>query len=157
MILSSCSAMRQVRTTHEQVDSVAREQTVTIVRDTVGKVVNQVVTQTVVEYYPVHDTLFLETPSLPPKAYEDIAKTRPAVAQPIKSITRTEIRTEAQVSATKDSVTLSDTSSQVLREYDTENTDPNRPTAAQYLKLAIFLVLSIALCILLIKIRLPRI
>lgn len=149
--LSSCSALRHVRSA-EQVDSSVIDKSTVIVRDTVVETVNQVITQTVIEYYPVHDTVYLETPAVAVPVSSEVAT---SVPQPIKSITRTEIRTEAITSAAKDSVMLMDTDKKVSKECDTETKDSAPPAVTSIKWISIVLAL-IALCaiIILIKIRL---
>lgn len=145
--LSSCSPLRHVRRA-EQVDSTIIDNSVTQVRDTLVEVVNQVVTQTVIEYYPVYDTVYIQTPAVAQPIPSEVATTIP---QPIKSITRTEIRTEATASAAKDSVILKDTVEEVSRESDTETEDlPHSPAVISIKWIAIALI---ALCVIIILIR----
>ena len=148
LCLSSCSALRHVRSA-EQVDSSAVDKTTVFVRDTVVNVVNQVVTQTVIEYYPVHDTVYLETPAVAVPIPSEVAT---SVQQPIKSITRTEIRTEAVASAAKDSVIQKDTAEKVSKECDTETKDSAPPAVTSIKWISIVLAL-IALCVIIILVR----
>ncbi len=144
--LSSCSALRHARV-YEQVDSTIIDNSAIVVRDTVVEVVNQVVTQTVIEYYPVYDTVYIETPAVAVPIPSEVATSIP---QPIKSITRTEIRTEAVSTEAKDSVILKDTVSEVSRESDTETEDSPPPAVISIKWIAIALI---ALCLIILLIR----
>nr|DAO21512.1 MAG TPA: hypothetical protein [Caudoviricetes sp.] len=117
--------------------------------DTVVNVVNQVVTQTVIEYYPIHDTVYLETPAVAVPIPSEVAT---SVPQPIKSITRTEIRTEVVASAAKDSVILTDTVEKVSKESNTETKDSPPPAVTTVKWIAIALSL-IALSVIIILVR----
>lgn len=149
-LLCSCSALRHVRTTGE-VDSTAVDRSVITVRDTVTQIVNQVVTQTVVEYYPVYDTVYVSgshdvvADSLPET---DPAFCRTVRAQPVKSVTRTEIRTGAVAMAGQDSVICRDVATEVE---STTETRQGQSSAAVILKWSAILVIWLALLLIIIK------
>ena len=52
LLATACGSARHLQTV-QKVDSTAVDRSTIIIRDTVTQVVNQIVTQTVVEYYPV--------------------------------------------------------------------------------------------------------
>lgn len=136
-------------------DSTAVDRSTIIIRDTVTQVVNQVITQTVVEYYPVYDTVYLQTPEVAVPVSGEIASctaAAPPVPQPIKSITRTEIRTDAALQSSKDSVALMDADIHLKTLSDTDSKE-GEPAYIKTLRLAAVILALLLLLFLVIKLR----
>lgn len=153
LLSSSCGSARHLQEVRK-VDSTAVARSTIILRDTVTQVVNQVITQTVVEYYPVYDTVYLQTPDVAVPVSGEIASctAAPSVPQPIKSITRTEIRTDAALQSSKDSVAHMDTDIHLKTLSDT-NSKEGEPAYIKTLRLVAIILALLLLIFLVIKIR----
>ena len=155
LLLSSCGSARHLQEVR-RVDSTAVDRSTIIIRgDTVTQVVNQVITQTVVEYYPVYDTVYLQTPEVAVPVSGEIASctaAAPPVPQPIKSITRTEIRTDAALQSSKDSVALMDADIHLNTLSDTDSKE-GEPAYIKTLRLAAVILALLLLLFLVIKLR----
>lgn len=153
LLSSSCGSARHLQEVRK-VDSTAVDRSAIIIRDTVTQVVNQVITQTVVEYYPVYDTVYLQTPEVAVPVSGEIASctAAPSVPQPIKSITRTEIRTDAALQSSKDSVALMDTDIHLKTLSDTDSKE-GEPAYIKTLRLVAIILALLLLLFLVIKIR----
>lgn len=153
LLSSSCGSARHL---HEvrKVDSTAVDRSTIIIRDTVTQVVNQVITQTVVEYYPVYDTVYLQTPEVAVPVSGEIASctAAPSVPQPIKSITRTEIRTDAALQSAKDSVAHIDTDIHLKTLSDTDSKESD-PAYIKTLRLVAIILVLLLLLFLVFKLR----
>lgn len=153
LLSSSCGSARHLQEVRK-VDSTAVDRSTIIIRDTVTQVVNQVITQTVVEYYPVYDTVYLQTPEVAVPVSGEIASctAAPSVPQPIKSITRTEIRTDAALQSSKDSVAHMDTDIHLKTLSDTDSKE-GEPAYIKTLRLVAIILALLLLLFLVIKIR----
>lgn len=153
LLSSSCGSARHLQEVRK-VDSTAVDRSTIIIRDTVTQVVNQVITQTVVEYYPVYDTVYLQTPEVAVPVSGEIASctAAPSIPQPIKSITRTEIRTDAALQSSKDSVAHMDTDIHLKTLSDTDSKE-GEPAYIKTLRLVAIILALILLLFLVIKIR----
>lgn len=153
LLSSSCGSARHLQEVRK-VDSTAVDRSTIIIRDTVTQVVNQVITQTVVEYYPVYDTVYLQTPEVAVSVSGEIASCTAAssVPQPIKSITRTEIRTDAALQSSKDSVAHMDTDTHLKTLSDTDSKE-GEPAYIKTLRLVAIILALLLLLFLVIKIR----
>lgn len=153
LLSSSCGSARHLQEVRK-VDSTAVDRSTIIIRDTVTQVVNQVITQTVVEYYPVYDTVYLQTPEVAVPVSGEIASctAAPSVPQPIKSITRTEIRTDAALQSSKDSVAHMDTDTHLKTLSDTDSKE-GEPAYIKTLRLVAIILALLLLLFLVIKIR----
>lgn len=154
LLLSSCGSARHLQEVRK-VDSTAVDRSTIIIRDTVIQVVNQVITQTVVEYYPVYDTVYLQTPEVAVPVSGEIASctaAAPPVPQPIKSITRTEIRTDAALQSSKDSVALMDADIHLKTLSDTDSKE-GEPAYIKTLRLVAVILALLLLLFLVIKLR----
>lgn len=153
LLFSSCGSARHLQEVRK-VDSTAVDRSTIIIRDTVTQVVNQVITQTVVEYYPVYDTVYLQTPEVAVPVSGEIASctAAPCVPQPIKSITRTEIRTDAALQSSKDSVAHMDTDIHLKTLSDTDSKE-GEPAYIKTLRLVAIILALLLLLFLVIKIR----
>lgn len=154
LLLSSCGSARHLQEVR-RVDSTAVDRSTIIIRDTVTQVVNQVITQTVVEYYPVYDTVYLQTPEVAVPVSGEIASctaAAPPVPQPIKSITRTEIRTDAALQSSKDSVALMDADIHLKTLSDTDSKE-GEPAYIKTLRLVAVILALLLLLFLVIKLR----
>lgn len=154
LLLSSCGSARHLQEVR-RVDSTAVDRSTIIIRDTVTQVVNQVITQTVVEYYPVYDTVYLQTPEVAVPVSGEIASctaAAPPVPQPIKSITRTEIRTDAALQSSKDSVALMDADIHLNTLSDTDSKE-GEPAYIKTLRLVAVILALLLLLFLVIKLR----
>ena len=156
LLFSSCGSARHLQEVRK-VDSTAVDRSTIIIRDTVTQVVNQVITQTVVEYYPVYDTVYLQSPEVAVPVSGEIASCAaaappPPVPQPIKSITRTEIRTDAALQSSKDSVAHMDTDIHLKTLSDTD-TKEGEPAYIKTLRLVAIILALLLLLFLAIKIR----
>lgn len=153
LLSSSCGSARHLQEVRK-VDSTAVDRSTIILRDTVTQVVNQVITQTVVEYYPVYDTVYLQTPEVAVPVSGEIASctAAPPIPQPIKSITRTEIRTDAALQSSKDSVALMDTDIHLKTLSDTDSKE-GEPAYIKTLRLVAIILALLLLLFLVIKIR----
>lgn len=153
LLSSSCGSARHLQEVRK-VDSTAVDRSTIILRDTVTQVVNQVITQTVVEYYPVYDTVYLQTPEVAVPVSGEIASctAAPSVPQPIKSITRTEIRTDAALQSSKDSVAHMDTDIHLKTLSDTDSKE-GEPAYIKTLRLVAIILALLLLLFLVIKIR----
>lgn len=153
LLSSSCGSARHLQEVRK-VDSTAVDRSTIIIRDTVTQVVNQVITQTVVEYYPVYDTVYLQTPEVAVPVSGEIASctAAPSVPQPIKSITRTEIRTDAALQSSKDSVAHMDTDIHLKTLSDTDLKE-GKPAYIKTLRFVAIILALLLLLFLVIKIR----
>lgn len=153
LLSSSCGSARHLQEVRK-VDSTTVDRSTIILRDTVTQVVNQVITQTVVEYYPVYDTVYLQTPEVAVPVSGEIASctATPSIPQPIKSITRTEIRTDAALQSSKDSVAHMDTDIHLNTLSDTD-TKEGEPAYIKTLRLVAIILALLLLLFLVIKIR----
>lgn len=153
LLSSSCGSARHLQEVRK-VDSTAVDRSTIIIRDTVTQVVNQVITQTVVEYYPVYDTVYLQTPEVAVPVSGEIASctAAPSIPQPIKSITRTEIRTDAALQSSKDSVAHMDTDTHLKTLSDTDSKE-GEPAYIKTLRLVAIILAILLLLFLVIKIR----
>lgn len=153
LLSSSCGSARHLQEVRK-VDSTAVDRSTIIIRDTVTQVVNQVITQTVVEYYPVYDTVYLQTPEVAVPVSGEIASctAAPSVPQPIKSITRTEIRTDAALQSSKDSVAHMDTDIHLKTLSDTDSKE-GEPAYIKTLRLVAIILALLLLLFLVIKNR----
>lgn len=153
LLSSSCGSARHLQEVRK-VDSTAVDRSTIIIRDTVTQVVNQVITQTVVEYYPVYDTVYLQTPEVAVPVSGEIASctAAPSLPQPIKSITRTEIRTDAALQSSKDSVAHMDTDTHLKTLSDTDSKE-GEPAYIKTLRLVAIILALLLLLFLVIKIR----
>lgn len=154
LLLSSCGSARHLQEVRK-VDSTAVDRSTIIIRDTVIQVVNQVITQTVVEYYPVYDTVYLQTPEVAVPVSGEIASctaAAPPVPQPIKSITWTEIRTDAALQSSKDSVALMDADIHLKTLSDTDSKE-GEPAYIKTLRLVAVILALLLLLFLVIKLR----
>lgn len=153
LLSSSCGSARHLQEVRK-VDSTAVDRSTIILRDTVTQVVNQVITQTVVEYYPVYDTVYLQTPEVAVPVSGEITSctAAPSVPQPIKSITRTEIRTDAALQSSKDSVAHMDTDTHLKTLSDTDSKE-GEPAYIKTLRLVAIILALLLLLFLVIKIR----
>lgn len=153
LLSSSCGSARHLQEVRK-VDSTAVDRSTIIIRDTVTQVINQVITQTVVEYYPVYDTVYLQTPEVAVPVSGEIASctAAPSVPQPIKSITRTEIRTDAALQSSKDSVAHMDTDIHLKTLSDTDSKE-GEPAYIKTLRLVAIILALLLLLFLVIKIR----
>lgn len=153
LLFSSCGSARHLQEVRK-VDSTAVDRSTIIIRDTVTQVVNQVITQTVVEYYPVYDTVYLQTPEVAVPVSGEITSctAAPSVPQPIKSITRTEIRTDAALQSSKDSVAHMDTDIHLKTLSDTDSKE-GEPAYIKTLRLVAIILALLLLLFLVIKNR----
>lgn len=153
LLSSSCGSARHLQEVRK-VDSTAVDRSTIIIRDTVTQVVNQVITQTVVEYYPVYDTVYLQTPEVAVPVSGEIASctAAPSVPQPIKSITRTEIRTDATLQSAKDSVAHMDTDIHLKTLSDTDSKESD-PAYIKTLRLVAIILVLLLLLFLVFKLR----
>ena len=148
LIVSACSPLRHIQT-KEQVDSTVVDKSTIMVRDTVTQIVNQVVTQNVIEYYPVYDTVYIEASKVAVPISSEVTS---SVPQPIKSITQTEIRTEAQASVQKDSIALKDVTTHLDKGLDSE-TKESEPSSVKVIRYIALLLLLLCILIIVLKIR----
>ena len=155
LLATACGSARHLQTV-QKVDSTAVDRSTIIIRDTVTQVVNQIVTQTVVEYYPVYDTVYLQTPevagTLAGAVASSCAAPTAAVPQPIKSITRTEIRTDATLQSAKDSVAHIDTDIHLKTLSDTDSKESD-PAYIKTLRLVAIILVLLLLLFLVFKLR----
>lgn len=154
LLATACGSAHHLQSV-QKVDSTAVDRSTIIIRDTVTQVVNQIVTQTVVEYYPVYDTVYLQTPEVAGTLAGSIAScaTPPAaVPQPIKSITRTEIRTDATLQSAKDSVAHMDTDIHLKTLSDTDSKESD-PAYIKTLRLVAIILALLLLLFLVFKLR----
>lgn len=154
LLATACGSARHLQTV-QKVDSTAVDRSTIIIRDTVTQVVNQIVTQTVVEYYPVYDTVYLQTPEVAGTlagAIASCAAPTAAVPQPIKSITRTEIRTDATLQSAKDSVAHMDTDIHLKTLSDTDSKESD-PAYIKTLRLVAIILALLLLLFLVFKLR----
>ena len=155
LLATACGSARHLQTV-QKVDSTAVDRSTIIIRDTVTQVVNQIVTQTVVEYYPVYDTVYLQTPevagTLAGAVASSCAAPTAAVPQPIKSITRTEIRTDATLQSAKDSVAHIDTDIHLKTLSDTDSKESD-PAYIKTLRLVAIILALLLLLFLVFKLR----
>lgn len=154
LLATACGSARHLQTV-QKVDSTAVDRSTIIIRDTVTQVVNQIVTQTVVEYYPVYDTVYLQTPEVAGTLAGSIAfcaAPTAAVPQPIKSITRTEIRTDATLQSAKDSVAHMDTDIHLKTLSDTDSKESD-PAYIKTLRLVAIILVLLLLLFLVFKLR----
>ena len=155
LLATACGSAHHLQTV-QKVDSTAVDRSTIIIRDTVTQVVNQIVTQTVVEYYPVYDTVYLQTPEVAGTLAGAIASTctapTAAVPQPIKSITRTEIRTDATLQSAKDSVAHMDTDIHLKTLSDTDSKESD-PAYIKTLRLVAIILVLLLLLFLVFKLR----
>ena len=155
LLATACGSAHHLQTV-QKVDSTAVDRSTIIIRDTVTQVVNQIVTQTVVEYYPVYDTVYLQTPEVAGTLAGTIASScaapTAAVPQPIKSITRTEIRTDATLQSAKDSVAHIDTDIHLKTLSDTDSKESD-PAYIKTLRLVAIILALLLLLFLVFKIR----
>ena len=155
LLATACGSARHLQTV-QKVDSTAVDRSTIIIRDTVTQVFNQIVTQTVVEYYPVYDTVYLQTPEVAGTLAGAIASScaapTAAVPQPIKSITRTEIRTDATLQSAKDSVAHMDTDIHLKTLSDTDSKESD-PAYIKTLRLVAIILVLLLLLFLVFKLR----
>ena len=156
LLATACGSAHHLQTV-QKVDSSAVDRSTIIIRDTVTQVVNQIVTQTVVEYYPVYDTVYLQTPEVAGTLAGAVASTSSiaataAVPQPIKSITRTEIRTDATLQSAKDSVAHMDTDIHLKTLSDTDSKESD-PAYIKTLRLVAIILVLLLLLFLVFKLR----
>lgn len=158
LLATACGSAHHMQSV-QKVDSTAVDRSTIIIRDTVTQVVNQIVTQTVVEYYPVYDTVYLQTPEVAGTLAGAIASTTSssiaataAVPQPIKSITRTEIRTDATLQSAKDSVAHIDTDIHLKTLSDTDSKESD-PAYIKTLRLVAIILALLLLLFLVFKLR----
>lgn len=154
LLATACGSARHLQTV-QKVDSTAVDRSTIIIRDTVTQVVNQIVTQTVVEYYPVYDTVYLQTPEVAGTlagAIASCAAPTATVPQPIKSITRTEIRTDATLQSAKDSVAHIDTDIHLKTLSDTDSKESD-PAYIKTLRLVAIILALLLLLFLVFKLR----
>lgn len=154
LLATACGSARHLQTV-QKVDSTAVDRSTIIIRDTVTQVVNQIVTQTVVEYYPVYDTVYLQTPEVAGTLAGSIAscaEPTAAVPQPIKSITRTEIRTDATLQSAKDSVAHMNTDIHLKTLSDTDSKESD-PAYIKTLRLVAIILVLLLLLFLVFKLR----
>ena len=155
LLATACGSAHHLQTV-QKVDSTAVDRSTIIIRDTVTQVVNQIVTQTVVEYYPVYDTVYLQTPevagTLAGAVASSCAAPTAAVPQPIKSITRTEIRTDATLQSAKDSVAHIDTDIHLKTLSDTDSKESD-PAYIKTLRLVAIILALLLLLFLVFKLR----
>lgn len=154
LLATACGSAHHLQSV-QKVDSTAVDRSTIIIRDTVTQVVNQIVTQTVVEYYPVYDTVYLQTPEVAGTlagAIASCAAPTAAVPQPIKSITRTEIRTDATLQSAKDSVAHMDTDIHLKTLSDTDSKESD-PAYIKTLRLVAIILVLLLLLFLVFKLR----
>ena len=87
VLLCGCSPLKHIQRTQNK-DSTVIDNTQITVRDTITQIEQQVIVQTVIEYYPQIDTVYIDRP----------------IKQPIKSVTKTIVEKKAEGTAVKDSV-----------------------------------------------------
>ena len=140
----SCSPLRYV-TSNQQRDSLVQQGSTHYIRDTVVQVVDKIITQTVVEYYPLRDTVYIEREALP------------AVPQLVKSVTQTKIATKvhtetASESEAKDTTSVNCSEQSQLTSQETEKTDQAKSVSHSFMWITLSL-LTILLIIIVLKIR----
>lgn len=131
LLLCGCSPLKQVQRTQNK-ESTVVDNTKVAVRDTIIQKEQQVVVQTVIEYYPQIDTVYLDRP----------------VKQPIKSITKTVVETKAEGTAIRDSVVQNNIETSVKTNI-TEKVVEKPPAAVSWIKWAV-IALALVLIILIV-------
>lgn len=145
LCLCCCSPLHYVASS-EQRDSLSQQSSTLYIRDTVYQVVDKIITQTVVEYYPLRDTVYIEREALP------------SVPQLVKSVTQTTITTKAHTeaaseSAAKDTTSLSSSAQSQLLSQETEKTAPAAKSISHSFMWITLSLLIILLIIIALKIR----
>lgn len=135
LFLHACSPLRHVQSA-EKVDSTAVDKSVVAVRDTVVRTVNQVVTQTVVEYYPLFDTVYIDR----------------LVPQPVRRITQTRIDTRAEEAKGQDSTVHRNIRVATDRESETES-EEEAPAAVQSVKWVALSLLTLLFILIILKLK----
>lgn len=137
-----CSPLRYV-TSSERSDSLSTTKNVVYVRDTVTKTVNQTITQTVVEYYPVRDTVYIERDLLRNDGTPECPR------QLVKSVTRTTVATHSGMEAARDSSVADTSAVHKTTRTVTESEDKPSPASKSVPRTAMWIAVSL-MCILLI-------
>lgn len=135
LFLHGCSPLRCVQTV-EKTDSTSVDKSEVTVRDTVVKTVNQVVTQTVVEYYPLFDTVYIDR----------------LVPQPVRRINQTRIDTRAEEAKGQDSTVQRNIIVATARESETDS-EEEAPAATQTVKWISLSLLAVLLILIILKLK----
>ena len=133
VLLCGCSPLKQIQRS-EKKDSVVVDNTKVTVRDTIIQKEQQVVVQTVIEYYPQIDTVYLDR----------------SVKQPIKSITKTVVETKAEGTAVRDSVGQSNIETSVKTD-TAEKVVEKPPAAVSWIKWAVIALVLVLIILIVIK------
>ncbi|MDD3039514.1 hypothetical protein [Bacteroides sp.] len=133
LLLCGCSPLKQLQRTQNK-ESTVVDNTKVAVRDTIIQKEQQVVMQTVIEYYPQIDTVYLDRP----------------VKQPIKSITKTVVETKAEGVAIRDSVVQNNIETAVS-ENVTEKIVEKPPAAISWIKWAVIVLVLVLIIVIVIK------
>lgn len=133
VLVYGCSPLKQVQRTQNK-ESAVVDNTKVAVRDTIIQKEQQVVVQTVIEYYPQIDTVYLDRP----------------VKQPIKSITKTVVETKAEGTAIRDSVVQNNIETSVKTD-TTEKVIEKPPAAISWIKWAVIALVLVLIIVIVIK------
>lgn len=133
MFLCGCSPLKQVQRTLNK-ESTVVDNTKVAVRDTVIQKEQQVVVQTVIEYYPVFDTVYLDKP----------------VPQPVKRIIRTTIESKSEKAAVRDSVVQNNIET-VVSDNVAEKVVEKPPAAVSWIKWAVIALVLVLIIVIVIK------
>ena len=133
VLLCGCSPLKQVQRTQNK-ESTVVDNTKVAVRDTIIQKEQQVVVQTVIEYYPQIDTVYLDRP----------------VKQPIKSITKTVVETKAEGTAIRDSVVQNNIET-VVSDNVAEKVVEKPPVAVLWIKWAVIALVLVLIILIVIK------
>ncbi len=133
LFLCGCSPLKQVQRTQNK-ESTVVDNTKVAVRDTIIQKEQQMVVQTVIEYYPQIDTVYLDRP----------------VKQPIKSITKTIVETKSEGTAVRDSVVQNNIET-VVSDTVAEKVVEKPPAAVSWIKWAVIALILVLIILIVIK------
>lgn len=133
LLLCGCSPLKQIQRTQNK-ESTVVDNTKVAVRDTVIQKEQQVVMQTVIEYYPVFDTVYLDKP----------------VPQPVKRIIRTTVESKSEKAAVRDSVVQNNIETSVKTD-TTEKVVEKPPAAVSWIKWAVVAFVLVLIILIVIK------